>query len=86
MVPHGLAHVCPVAALRAGHLSCVRAALMNAQLDRSFSPVDESLSPAAEDDADDFVSSLLPYMGVTALVAIVVVSTLIAAAEYVLHR
>jgi len=59
---------------------------MNARADQSFSTqVDESPVGAAEDETADFVSSLLPYMGVTLAVAIVVISALIAVTAHVLH-
>jgi hypothetical protein len=60
---------------------------MNAPAHHSFSPgLDESPPSRAEDEADDFVSTLLPYMGVSIVVAIVVVTALIAATAHLLHR
>jgi hypothetical protein len=51
---------------------------MNAQAN------DSPVGPA-EDETDDFVSSLLPYLGVTVAVATIVVTTLIAVMVHVLH-
>ena len=60
---------------------------MNAPVHPTFSPgLDENPPGRAEDEADDFVSTLLPYLGVSVVVAIVVVTALIAATEYLLHR
>lgn len=59
---------------------------MNAPANYSFPPIpDESPVGPAEDETDDLVSSLLPYMGVTVVVAIVVVTALIAAAVHALR-
>jgi len=59
---------------------------MNAPAHPSFSPlVDEAPAAPVEDEADDFMSSLLPYMGVSVVVAIVVVTALIAATAHLLH-
>jgi hypothetical protein len=59
---------------------------MNAPAHHTFSPgLDETPPGRAEDEADDFVSTLLPYMGVSVVVAIVVITALIAAAAYLLR-
>jgi hypothetical protein len=59
---------------------------MNVPANASFSPLpDESPVGPAEDETDDLVSSLLPYMGVTMVVAVIVLATLIAATVHVLH-
>jgi hypothetical protein len=60
---------------------------MNAPAHHSFSQgLDESPPGRAEDEADDFVSTLLPYMGVSVVVAILVVTALIATTAYLLHH
>ena len=59
---------------------------MNAPARHTFSPgIDESPPGRAEDEADDFVSTLLPYMGVSIVVAIVVITALITVTAHLLR-